>query len=105
MISDPPANTFNPSEFEASRLVLPFTTAATVGYGDLVPTTPASKIFAVFVVLLGYAVLSLVTAAMWVENRVESSERRMERDILRDLHAELAELRREIAELRNPSQN
>lgn len=89
----------------ADGLWLAFTTAATVGYGDLVPTTAASKIFAVFVVLLGYAVLSLVTAAiaaMWVENRVESGERRMERDILRDLHAELAELRREIAELRSP---
>ena len=28
-------------------LWLAFTTAATVGYGDVVPTTPASKIFAV----------------------------------------------------------
>jgi voltage-gated potassium channel len=80
-------------------LWLAFTTAATVGYGDLVPTTPASKIFAVFVVLLGYAVLSLVTAAiaaMWVE----TAERKIEQDILRDLHAQISELRREIGELR-----
>ena len=80
-------------------LWLAFTTAATVGYGDIVPTTPASKIFAVFVVLLGFAVLSLVTAAiaaMWVE----SQERRMEHDILRDLHRQVQGLRDDIAALR-----
>ncbi|WP_310388769.1 potassium channel family protein [Roseateles sp.] len=80
-------------------LWLAFTTAATVGYGDIVPTTPASKIFSVFVVLLGYAVLSLVTAAIasfWVE----TSERRMEQDILRDMHAQLRSVHVELAELR-----
>lgn len=80
-------------------LWLAFTTAATVGYGDIVPSTPASKIFSVFVVLLGYAVLSLVTAAIaafWVE----SSERQMEADILREMHAELRNLRDEVRQLR-----
>jgi voltage-gated potassium channel len=80
-------------------LWLAFTTAATVGYGDIVPTTPAAKIFSVFVVLLGYAVLSLVTAAIasfWVE----SSERRMEQDILRDMHAQLRSVHEELAALR-----
>jgi voltage-gated potassium channel len=79
-------------------LWLAFTTAATVGYGDIVPTTPASKIFAVFVVLLGFAVLSLVTAAiaaMWVE----SHERRMEYEILHDLHRQVRALREDIAAL------
>lgn len=79
----------------ADGLWLAFTTAATVGYGDVVPSTPASKVFAVFVVLLGFGILSLVTAsiaAMWVE----SSERRMEHDILRDLHAEIGQLRAEM---------
>ena len=83
----------------ADGLWLAFTTAATVGYGDIVPTTPAAKIFAVFVVLLGYGVLSLVTAAisaMWVE----SSERRLERDILRDMHREVGQLRKEMVALR-----
>lgn len=78
---------------------LAFTTAATVGYGDIVPSTPAAKIFAVFVVLLGYAMLSLVTAAIaafWVE----ASERRLEADILRELHAELQALRAEVKTLR-----
>lgn len=80
-------------------LWLAFTTAATVGYGDIVPTTPASKIFAVFVVLLGFAVLSLVTAAiaaMWVESR----ERRIEQEILHDLHRQVRGLRDDIATLR-----
>lgn len=80
-------------------LWLAFTTAATVGYGDIVPSTPAAKIFAVFVVLLGYAVLSLVTAAiaaMWVE----TTERRIEHDILRQLHSEVSALRAEVAGLR-----
>lgn len=80
-------------------LWLAFTTAATVGYGDIVPTTAASKIFAVFVVLLGYAVLSLVTAAI-ASNWVENSERRLEQDILRDLHAELRTVREELVQLR-----
>lgn len=93
----------------ADGMWLAFTTAATVGYGDIVPTTAAAKIFAVFVVLLGYAVLSLVTAAiaaMWVE----STEREVEKDILRDLHAqlrsvheELTALREEVRHLRPPS--
>lgn len=78
---------------------LAFTTAATVGYGDVVPRTPAGKIFSVFVVLLGYAVLSLVTAAIaafWVEN----TERRIERDILQNLHREMQALRHELRTLR-----
>jgi voltage-gated potassium channel len=79
-------------------LWLAFTTAATVGYGDIVPSTPAAKIFAVFVVLLGFAVLSLVTAsiaAMWVQ----TEERRIEHEILRDLHREMREMRAELRAL------
>jgi len=83
----------------ADGLWLAFTTAATVGYGDIVPTTPASKIFSVFVVLLGYGVLSLVTAAiaaMWVESR----ERDIEREIMQDLHRQVGLLREEVLSLR-----
>ena len=43
---------------------LAFTTAATVGYGDVVPSTSNSRAFAFVVVLLGMAILSLVTAAL-----------------------------------------
>lgn len=90
---EPNAHTFG------DAMWLAFTTAATVGYGDMVPSTPASKIFAVFVVLLGFGALSLVTAAiaaMWVQ----SDEQRLEDDILRDLHAQVRMLREEIAQLR-----
>jgi voltage-gated potassium channel len=80
-------------------LWLAFATAATVGYGDIVPSAPAAKIFAVFVVLLGLAVLSLVTAsiaALWVQ----TEERRIEHEMLRDLHQELRVIRGELAMLR-----
>jgi hypothetical protein len=46
------------------------------------------------------ALVTAAIAAMWVENRVESNERRMEHDVLRALHAEIGALRKEIAELR-----
>jgi voltage-gated potassium channel len=81
-------------------LWLAFTTAATVGYGDIVPSTHASRIFAVFVVLLGYGVLSLVTAAI-AATLVESQERRIEREILEALHADVRALRAEVARLRD----
>jgi voltage-gated potassium channel len=90
---EPRAQTFG------DGLWLAFTTAATVGYGDIVPSTPAAKIFAVFVVLMGLAVLSLVTAAiaaLWVKGE----ERRIEHEILRDLHLELRAIRDEVAALR-----
>jgi voltage-gated potassium channel len=69
-------------------LWLAFTTAATVGYGDTVPQTHAGRAFAVLVVLLGLAVLSLVTAslaALFVERDVEADERQIERDLMREI--------------------
>lgn len=94
---DPRIHTFG------DGLWLAFTTAATVGYGDMVPSTPAAKIFAVFVVLMGFGVLSLVTAsiaAMWVQ----TEERRIEREILHDLHRQMASLREELTALREAAQ-
>jgi voltage-gated potassium channel len=80
-------------------LWLAFATASTIGYGDIVPSTPASRLLSVGVLLLGFSVLSLVTAAiatLWVE----SHERQIEREILRDVHAQIGVLRRELADLR-----
>ncbi|MFZ6772180.1 potassium channel family protein [Undibacterium sp. SXout7W] len=74
---------------------LAFTTIATVGYGDIVPSTPASKIFAVFIVLLGYAMFSIVTAniaALFVGEEEEMFER--------ELHADIRSLTREVSALR-----
>jgi voltage-gated potassium channel len=75
-------------------LWLAFTTAATVGYGDIVPSTHASRGFAVLVVLLGLAVLSLVTASV-AAMFVETEERQIERDLM---HA-IAALRAEVLSL------
>jgi voltage-gated potassium channel len=80
-------------------LWLAFTTAATIGYGDIVPSTPAARIFAVFVVLMGVALLSVVTAsiaAMWIQ----SEERRIEQEVLREVHAELQSVREALGALR-----
>ncbi len=83
----------------ADGLWLAFTTAATVGYGDIVPSTPASKIFSVFVVMLGYGVVSLVTAAI-ATRWVETEERVIEHEVLRDMHRQMDALRAELAALR-----
>jgi len=76
-------------------LWLAFTTAATVGYGDTVPKTDAGRMFAVLVVLLGLAVLSMVTAslaAIFVEREVDEEERQIERDLMREIRALRAEV-------------
>lgn len=74
---------------------LAFTTAATVGFGDLVPSTPASRIFSVFIVLFGYALFSIVTASISAM-LVGEDEKRFEREF----HADIRYLRHEISELR-----
>ena len=84
----------------ADGLWLAFTTAATVGYGDMVPSTHASRMFAVIVVLLGLAVLSLATAslaAIFVEKDVEEGE---ELQIEQALMREIRHLREEVQSLR-----
>ena len=74
---------------------LAFTTIATVGYGDIVPSTAASRVFAVFIVVLGYAMFSIVTAniaALFVGEEEAKFERDLHTDI-RALHQEVAALR------------
>lgn len=75
-------------------LWLAFTTAATVGYGDVVPLTQAGRVFAALMVLLGLSVLSLVTASLAaifveqdVEEEVHAEERQIERELMREIHA------------------
>jgi voltage-gated potassium channel len=87
----------------ADGLWLAFVTASTVGYGDVVPSTVASRLFSVVVVLLGFGVLSLVTAAI-AAALVGTQERSIEREILRDLHREIAAVRADFAVLRSASQ-
>ena len=76
-------------------LWLAFTTAATVGYGDIIPTTHASRAFSVVVVLLGLAVLSMVTASV-AAMLVETEERQLAHKLMH----EIGELRGEIRSLR-----
>ena len=89
-------------------LWLAFTTAATVGYGDVVPSTPASRGFAVVVVLLGLAVLSLATAslaAIFVEKDVAEEEDLLAQDLLREinlLRGDIRMLRNEVRHLQTP---
>lgn len=95
---EPRAHTFS------DGLWLAFTTAATVGYGDIVPSTHASRAFSVLVVLLGLAVLSLVTASV-AAMFVETEERQIERDLMHEigaLRSEVRSLRNELRELKAP---
>ena len=55
-----------------------------MGYGDTVPSTSLSRAFAVFVVRLGLAVLSLVTASV-AALFVKTEERAIERELLQEL--------------------
>jgi voltage-gated potassium channel len=83
-------------------LWLAFTTAATVGYGDVVPHTHAGRVFAALMVLLGLSVLSLVTAslaAIFVEQEVEAEVQAGERQIERELMNEIRMLREQVRAL------
>ncbi len=80
----------------ADGLWLAFITGATVGYGDLVPSTHASRVFAVFIVLLGYAIFSVITASIAALFVGED-----EKHFQQELHADIRALRQEITTLRN----
>ncbi|WP_051516708.1 potassium channel family protein [Herbaspirillum sp. RV1423] len=79
----------------ADGVWLAFLTGATLGYGDMVPSTPASRVFAVFIVLLGYALFSVFTASISAILVGED-----EKLVRRELHADTKLLRAEIAALR-----
>ena len=65
-------------------LWLAFTTAATVGFGDIVPSSHGSRIFSVVVVVMGLAVLSLVTASI-AALFVQGEDRKHEYELLQAL--------------------
>ena len=73
---------------------LAFVTGATVGYGDIVPTTTATRIVAILSVLVGWALLSLFTA-----NIVAVFIGREEAEMRTELHREIVSLRADIARL------
>ena len=84
-------------------LWLAFATGATVGYGDFVPTTTASRLFAMVTVLLGFGMLSLTTASIAVFF-IEEDEKKLRHEMHHDmrlLHAEVTALRAEIQIVRD----
>ncbi|HTS54211.1 MAG TPA: ion channel [Burkholderiales bacterium] len=105
----------------AEGLWLAFVTGATVGYGDIVPTNTAARLFAVLIVLVGLTMFSLVTAslaAFFVGEDEKLLRRQTHRDIQhvkqdmarligdeeaqvrRELHADIRRLREEVTRLR-----
>ncbi len=105
----------------ADGVWLAFVTGATIGYGDFVPTTTASRLFAGLMVLFGFTLFSLVTAsiaAFFVGEDEKLLRRDMHRDIRklhdeiaqligdeeralrREMHADIRQLRAEVAEIR-----
>ena len=74
---------------------LAFTTAATVGYGDIVPTSAAARVLAALDVVVGHAVFSMITggiAALFV-GQAETRARHA-------LHCDLEALRHELQQWR-----
>lgn len=76
-------------------LWMAFESGMTVGYGDLVPTTPAAKAFAVLIILLAVGIMSLVTASLaaFFIGKEDAALRR-------EMHQDLKALRAEVQQLR-----
>jgi voltage-gated potassium channel len=85
------------------------TTITTVGYGDMYPVTPIGRLVAAALMMSGIAVLGVVTAsiASWLVQRVEDTAETVAEAVeepvrveVAELVAEIAALRREVAELK-----
>jgi voltage-gated potassium channel len=84
---DPNIKTF------ADGLWLTFTTGTTVGYGDVVPTTGATRLLAVLTVLVGVALMTLFTANV-VAFFIGGEEARMRESLQRDIVTLRADIER-----------
>jgi voltage-gated potassium channel len=80
------------------------TTVTTVGYGDRYPTTGVGRLIAVTLMIVGIALLGVVTAtvAAWFVGRLQDVKDAEERTdaTLADVVAELRELRAQVEALR-----
>jgi voltage-gated potassium channel len=81
-------------ESYADGLWLAFVTAATVGYGDVVPTTTASRVLAVIIVVIGVAFLSMVTASVAAFFIGED-----EKLLRKEMHQDIRRLRDQVAQM------
>jgi len=105
----------------ADGVWLAFVTGATIGYGDIVPTSWAARVFAVLLTLVGLTIFSLVTASIavfFVGEEEKTLRRQMHHDVQhlkqdmarlfteeeamlrRELHADVRRLREELERLR-----
>jgi voltage-gated potassium channel len=78
----------------ADGLWLAFVTAATVGYGDVVPTTTAARVLAVFIVVIGVAFLSMLTASVAAFFIGED-----EKLLRKEMHHDIRQLRADVARM------
>jgi voltage-gated potassium channel len=78
----------------ADGLWLAFVTAATVGYGDVVPTTTAARVLAVVIVVIGVAFLSMVTASVAAFFIGED-----EKLLRKEMHQDIRRLREDVAHM------
>lgn len=78
----------------ADGLWLAFVTAATVGYGDVVPTTAAARVLAVVIVVIGVAFLSMLTASVAAFFIGED-----EKLLRKEMHHDIRQLREEVARM------
>lgn len=78
------------------------TTITTVGYGDMYPVTSLGRLVAAALMMSGIAVLGVVTAsiASWLVQRVEDTAETVAEAVEEPVRAEMAELVAEIALLR-----
>ncbi|HZQ60631.1 MAG TPA: ion channel [Casimicrobiaceae bacterium] len=83
-------------------LWLSFVTGMTIGYGDYVPTSGAARVFAVFVALVGVALMTLFTAnvvAFFIGDHSGSADK-MGESLRREIALQTAQLEREVQALR-----
>ncbi|MEW6312710.1 MAG: ion channel [Pseudomonadota bacterium] len=90
----------------ADGLWLAFVTGSTLGYGDFIPSTGVSRLFAVLMVMAGLTLLSIFTASI-AAFFVGEDEKILRRELHRDIKAlreEVAQLREELRQYRQEEQ-
>jgi voltage-gated potassium channel len=76
-------------------LWLAFVSMSTVGYGDLVPTTVPSRLFAIIMVFVGFGLFSMAIAA--ISAYFVGEDDKLDND---RIHEDIVNLRSEIKQLR-----
>jgi voltage-gated potassium channel len=76
-------------------LWLAFVSMSTVGYGDIVPTTPPSRLFAIIMVFVGFGLFSMAIAV--ISAYLVGEDDKLDND---RIHQDIVNLRSEIKQLR-----